>query len=307
MQIQFLKIISGVLLKPNTNLHIPPLVSVLMTAFNREAYIAEAIKSVLASEYENFELIIVDDASTDNTAKVATFFSGNDKRVKLYVNEKNLGQFANRNKAAFYAAGEFLKYVDSDDKIYPHTLNEMVNQMRSFPKAGLGICVLQEQVGNIHLPCFFLSKEAIRKHYLQGGFLFAGPSGIIIKKEVFDAVGRFEEFGMPSDNHFVLKVTSRYPIVAMNTGLFWWRTHEGQVFSQNVGNAYNILNNYHYSKDIVIKHSPLSKAENKKIMQNLHKIFYRNLYRLAFKKKKPLLAVKFFFKRNKKNEIDASL
>src|ERR1041384_7268362 len=94
-----------------------PLVSVLMTAYNREDYIAEAIESVLASTYTNFELIIVDDCSSDNTVAIAKEYKAKDKRIKVYVNEKNLGDYPNRNKAASYANGDFLMYVDSDDKI----------------------------------------------------------------------------------------------------------------------------------------------------------------------------------------------
>ena len=65
-----------------------PLVSVLMTAYNREKYISEAIESVLASTYTNFELIIVDDCSTDNTLAIAKSYEKNDARIKVYLNEK---------------------------------------------------------------------------------------------------------------------------------------------------------------------------------------------------------------------------
>ncbi len=70
-----------------------PLVSVLMTAYNREKYIAEAIESVLQSTYKNFELIIVDDCSTDNTVSIATDFQQQDKRTSVQINEKNLLTF----------------------------------------------------------------------------------------------------------------------------------------------------------------------------------------------------------------------
>ena len=82
---------------------IDPLVSLLMTAFNREKYIAEAIESVLASTYTNFELIVVDDCSKDATVEIARKYEKQDERIKVYINEINLGQFPNRNKAAEYA------------------------------------------------------------------------------------------------------------------------------------------------------------------------------------------------------------
>jgi glycosyltransferase involved in cell wall biosynthesis len=83
-----------------------PLVSVLMTAYNRENYIVEAIESVLSSTYTNFELIVVDDGSTDNTVNIARGYAHKDDRIKVYVNTKNLGDYANRNNAAKKAKGE---------------------------------------------------------------------------------------------------------------------------------------------------------------------------------------------------------
>ena len=76
-----------------------PLVSILMTCYNREKYIGEAIESVLASSYTNLELIIVDDHSSDNTVGIARAYAAKDSRVNVYVNELNLGDYPNRNKA----------------------------------------------------------------------------------------------------------------------------------------------------------------------------------------------------------------
>src|SRR5690348_10289374 len=205
-----------------------PLVSVLMTSYNRELYIAEAIESVLNSTYTNFELIIVDDCSSDNTIGIAKAYETNDPRIKVYQNSKNLSQFGNRNKAASYAKGEFIKYVDSDDIIYPYTLKMMVDGMLQFPEAALGYC-LTVGICKKPFPYEIKSKEAFRQHFFEGAPMFVGPSGLVIKRKVFDAVGGFEEFGMPSDNHLTLKIAAQYPVVAMPRDLFWWRLHEGQV------------------------------------------------------------------------------
>src|SRR5690606_9160947 len=102
-----------------------PLISVLMTAYNREKFIADSIKSVLASDFTNFELIIVDDASTDQTVCIAQKFASEDERVRVIINEKNLGDYSNRNHAAKFARGSYIKYLDSDDYIYPHGLGTM--------------------------------------------------------------------------------------------------------------------------------------------------------------------------------------
>ena len=90
-----------------------------MTEFKRDNFIKEAIESVLNSTYQNFELIIVDDASTDQTVSIAKEFALRDQRIKVYVNDQNLGDYPNRNKAASYAIGKYIKYLDSDDRIKP--------------------------------------------------------------------------------------------------------------------------------------------------------------------------------------------
>src|SRR5688572_26575631 len=114
-----------------------PLVSVLMTAYNREKYIAESIESVLRSTYIHFELIIVDDASKDRTVEIARSYK--DPRIQVYVNEKNLGDYPNRNRAASYASGKYIKYLDADDIIYYYGLGVMVEYIERFPKAGFAL------------------------------------------------------------------------------------------------------------------------------------------------------------------------
>lgn len=253
-----------------------PLVSVLMTAYNREKYIAESIKSVLASTYTNFELIIVDDRSTDNTVEIARAFLY-DNRVSVHVNEFNLKQFKNRNKAAGYATGKYLKYVDSDDVLYAHSLALMVEIMESHPTCGMAF---SHYSGNSKfiLPHLYFPKEIVAEHYFGGGILFTGPIGTIIRKDVFDAVGGFELYGMPSDNHFSLKIASNYPVVSMYRDLIWWRMHDDQAFG-GVNDDVNVFNNLKWNLDILTNpNCPLDEADRLKAIRNFKKIFIKNLY-----------------------------
>ena len=133
--------------------------------------------------------------------------------------------------------------------------------------------------------------ESYKGHFFGGGLLFVGPSGLIIKREAFEAVHGFEEFGMPSDNHLTLKIAAQYSVVAMPRDLFWWRIHEGQVYSQNKKNYSNILNNYNYVRDILINYSPLSKKENDTLLFNYKKRFAYHIFTLL-RKFKPGMAYK---------------
>ncbi len=89
------------------------LVSVILPTYNGELFIADTLQSVLDQTYKNLEVIIVDDCSTDKTVKIIKSF--NDERIKLYVNEKNLGIGENSNKALSLATGEFIMMQDHDD------------------------------------------------------------------------------------------------------------------------------------------------------------------------------------------------
>lgn len=269
------------------------MLSVLMTAYNREEFISEAIESVLASSFTDFELIIVDDCSIDATVDIVKSYQDKDNRIKLYINDQNLGQFANRNKASSLASGKYLKFVDSDDIIYPFSLQIMMEAMFKFPEAGLGFCVKYIDSEKPY-PYLLSSGEAYLTHYLKEELLMIGPSGLIIKREAFEVVKGFDEYGMPSDNHLTLKITGRYPVVALQRDLFWWRRHTGQVFSLNKHNYQNILNNYLFNTDILIHYSPLKQQENKKILLNQKKIFYMNLLLLGIKKGKPGIAFNLF-------------
>ena len=204
-----------------------PLVSVLMTAYNREQYISEAIESVLASSYSNFELIIVDDHSKDKTVEIARYYEFKDSRVKVYINERNLGDYPNRNKAASYAKGKYLKYVDSDDMIYSFGLEQLVYYMEQFPNAGYGLCTLKPNLKN-KFPLYLSPLDAYNYHYLGPGLFHKAPLSAIIKKKEFDLVGGFIEERMVGDFEMWHKLSLKYSVVLMPQGIVWYRSHDSQ-------------------------------------------------------------------------------
>jgi len=103
-----------------------PMVSIGMPIFNAEAYLAEAIESVLAQTFRDFELIVCDNASTDATERICREFAGRDERIRYYRNETNIGAAANFNLAFEHARGEFFKWMAHDDRIAPSYLERCV-------------------------------------------------------------------------------------------------------------------------------------------------------------------------------------
>lgn len=206
-----------------------PLVSVLMTAYNREKYIGAAIESVLASTYVNYELIIVDDCSKDRTADIAKTYAEKDSRIRLFVNEHNLGQFGNRNLAAKYASGKYLKYLDSDDYIYPTGLEVLVNMMEKFPEAGYGLCSLWPDEKHI-FPFVLSPKEAYERHFLKKIPLFhKAPLSSIIKRDTFFQIGGFSNPQGEGDYEMWLALSSKFNVVLMPDGVVWYREHDDQI------------------------------------------------------------------------------
>lgn len=103
------------------------LVSVIMPSWNTSNFIAESIQSVIDQTYENWELIIVDDCSTDNTDEVVAKFK--DKRIRYFKNEKNSGAALSRNRALREARGEWIAFLDSDDLWNSEKLEHQINFM----------------------------------------------------------------------------------------------------------------------------------------------------------------------------------
>ncbi|MGG9972108.1 glycosyltransferase family 2 protein [Ferruginibacter sp. SUN002] len=251
-----------------------PLVSVLMTAYNREKYIGAAIESVLASTYANFEIIITDDGSKDKTLEIVKEYTAKDQRVKLFINEVNLGDYPNRNKAASHAQGKYLKYVDADDLIYPWGLELLVNMMEQFPDAGWGLCSIEQDVSQ-KFPIQLSPAETYRYHYYKWGIFAKAPLSSIIKKDVFDAVGGFANYRMVGDFEMWNKLAQKFPVVLMPHGIVWYREHDDQ--ESNHQRKFSSL----YAKLGVdyLRHSdcPLSKEDAQQIISMRKKMFVKKI------------------------------
>ena len=114
-----------------------PLVSILMPVYNSEKYLREAIKSILNQTFTNFELIIINDGSTDNSLKIIKSFK--DNRIKIIKNKGNLGLIKTLNKGIDLAQGKYIARMDADDIAMPKRLEKQIAFFNENPDYGFGL------------------------------------------------------------------------------------------------------------------------------------------------------------------------
>lgn len=108
-----------------------PFVSIIMPSYNSSDYIKQSIESVLAQDYQNWELLITDDCSIDNTLSVIRKFEENDERIKVFENKINSGSGVSRNYSISMAKGKYIAFLDSDDLWRPNKLTKQIDFMES--------------------------------------------------------------------------------------------------------------------------------------------------------------------------------
>ena len=111
-------------------------VSVVMPVYNGEKYLAEAIESILAQTFSDFELIIVDDGSTDGSGEIIRSYEKRDKRIRVIQHESNLGVSVARNTGIAAAAGEYVAFTDCDDVSLPRRLEKQTAFLNANPRIG---------------------------------------------------------------------------------------------------------------------------------------------------------------------------
>jgi glycosyltransferase involved in cell wall biosynthesis len=270
-----------------------PLVSVLLTAWNREKYVGEAIEHVLAQTFSDFELIITDNASTDGTVDIIRQYAAKDSRIRYYVNEANLGDYPNRNRAASYARGKYLKYTDSDDVLYEHALQVMVSAMKKFPEAGFCICTQQDP--ERPYPVIISGRQAYLENFYGYNHFGVAPGSAIIKREAFEAVGGFSGKRLIGDNELWFKLATHYSMVKIPGGLYWDRNHGDQErFTTYADQNYRKLRHMVMLEAFANKDCPLTEEEKKIILK---KVAHNDRKKRVLK---ALYGIKDFLTRRKK-------
>lgn len=164
-----------------------PLISILMPVYNTERYIGEAIESVIKQTYTNWELIICDDCSMDNSYEVALNYSKHDSRIKVIKNSENMRQAYSRNHAFKASRGEYIVILDSDDRMKPNKLERQLEFLQKNEKYAF-VCTNAVMFNNSGDIIGYLSKNQTPSYLdviRNKGFVY--PT-MMIKRRAFEDV-----------------------------------------------------------------------------------------------------------------------
>ena len=208
-----------------------PTVSVIIPTYNRVHLIGKAIKSVLNQTYQDFEIIVIDDGSTDNTGEIIRSFK--DKRVKYIKKYKeNKGISVARNIGIKMARGKYIALLDSDDEWLPEKLDKQVKILQSeSPEVGV-VCSWSyniDEKGN------YISKRYLPKKdgYIYEDLLSTNPISVptvLIRKECFNRVGLFDDLlNAQEDWDMWIRIAKYYRFALIKIPLVKYRLHSNQI------------------------------------------------------------------------------
>lgn len=219
-----------------------PPVSIILPAFNAERYIAAAMFSVLAQNYENFELIVINDGSTDKTLSIVKKIATKDSRVKVY-SQKNHGFVFSVNRGFILAKHNLIARIDADDEWTPYKLRQQVEVMMTDPKVVLvgGSCELISP-DNLHVASIFKQTRdadikramTITNDIVQAAALF--------RKDVVEKLGGFNPDYFPAEDYdLISRMMKEGYFVLLPTPIYRYRTGHDSISSSDNEKQNNLI------------------------------------------------------------------
>lgn len=210
-----------------------PLISIIMSVYNDEKHIKEALDSLFSQTLDDFEIIIVDDCSTDRTVQIIERYE--DERIHLLRNEGNKGLTRNLNKAIEYIKGTYVARMDGDDICYPERLEKQVKYLEEHKKVMLISC-RTKMFGEENLISRIKGTPEELKAMMLIRPVLAHP-GFLMRAELLTEYGmRYDEsFLSAQDYDFAVRTAQRFAIAVTPEILLRYRVHKKQVSSSKTG------------------------------------------------------------------------
>ena len=203
-----------------------PQVSVVIPVWNGERHLKQAIESILAQDFLNFELIIIDDGSTDDSGRIAATFA-HDKRVIIRTQE-NAGVVSARNHGLQIAKGEFVAFLDADDIAKPDRLSKQVAYLQANPEVavvGSHITYISDEAGELRTQEFPSNPDLVAMA-LENGNPLAQPA-VMLRKSMAMAVGGYRAaFRLGAEDYDLwLRLSEKHPLANLPEVLTFYRIH----------------------------------------------------------------------------------
>lgn len=217
-------------------------ISVIICCYNGEEFIKDAILSVLNQTYSNFEIIIIDDNSIDNTKIILEKFSKN-KSINIYYNKKNYGLGYSRNIAVKYSTGNWITFLDQDDLYNKNRLLKISNLAKNNNKFKFFFHdtnyinrygkIVGSHLNKYSLPYPIIKKNKSTTLLLKYGS-YIDSEGLLFHKDIFYIVGKFDEkFTYLCDYEFFLRISFKFDLYYTLDKLSSWRIHDNQQQKKN--------------------------------------------------------------------------
>jgi glycosyltransferase involved in cell wall biosynthesis len=212
---------------PDPQGHCQPLISIVLPTYNGSRYLREAVDSCLAQTYQNWELILVDDCSTDATPQIIAEYASRDRRIRSirHVVNKKLPEALNTGHAA--ARGEYLTWTSDDNRFLPNALEEMTCFLQAHPEIALVYAdsrIIDETGTFVEI---YPARPASSLAYLNA----VGPC-FLYRKRVYEIVGRYDaELYLAEDYDYWLRVYREFEIAPITQVLYEYRRHSHSLTS----------------------------------------------------------------------------
>lgn len=173
-----------------------PLVSVIMPCYNAAKTIATALRSLQQQSWQKLEIIVVDDASTDNSVEIALKFAAKDKRIRVLRQEKNAGAYAARNRAMAVAKGRFITTHDCDDWSHPQKIALQLNALQRNRKAMACTSSWVRCTAALHFS----------RWRMEEGWIYRNTSSLMFRRKVFATLGYWDRVSVNADTEYYYRI-----------------------------------------------------------------------------------------------------
>jgi glycosyltransferase involved in cell wall biosynthesis len=205
-----------------------PLVSVFIPAYNAELYIENAIRTCLLQTYTNFEIIIVNDGSTDNTSVIVEKLKNTEDRIQIYHNETNLGLSPTRNRGVELCKGDYIALLDADDLMHPMRLEKQVEYLINNQEYNAVSSWMEQFDESGNRKRIRYSKDLNK---IKSKSIFYSPvshAASMFKANVLKKLGYRKEFIFAEDHDLWIRFLQNYSIDVIPVVLYYYRSHATQ-------------------------------------------------------------------------------